>query len=1657
MDLSLNSTRNETANDVASTAYGEIAVSNGSPSTPASAERMSPVLSSAEPHLRPQPKRKPLKPLRPRPSLLALIALLVLVTFSLSSALASTVRITEFMAINDETIIDDDDDRSDWIELHNPTLQPVNLDGWYLLDSTDKWRFPNITLYPNSYLVVFASEKDRRQLGAPLHTNFRLSGAGEYLALLDPQNNVVTEFPSGYPQQHADVSYGLGHVAAVEVTLLPLGNPATAFIPTDDSLGSSWRELDFDDTGWLSGTTGVGYDYQGLIGLDVRDMRYVNETVYIRIPFEMDEIPEFDLLILRLQFEDGMIAYLNGQRIAGESDPEDPTWNSAALANRDDSIAVDYLDIDVSSSRDLLRVGKNVLAFHGLNYRLSSSDLLVRPQLVAVIQPEGPEAYGFTESPTPGAPNRPAFPGIACAVQFSLPSQTFTDSITVELTLPEEASPAAEIRYTLDGSVPMESSPVSINPLTISSTTQVRARVFEPSLAVGPVVSETYVRLNSDLLTFSSNLPLVMLENFGSGWMSQSVYQSVSMMIFEEGTGRSSLTAAPDLSTRAGIKIRGSSTAGRPKPSLSVEAWNESDDDKNISPLGMDAESDWVLWGPYNFDLALMRNPLIYELSNQVGRYATRGRFVEVFLNTGGGNLSYADYFGVYVLMEKISRDEDRVDVERLFPEHDREPGVTGGYMFKVDRRDPGDSGFSAAGQGALCYVYPKEVDIERPERDPQQQYVLDFFNEFGSALNGAQYKDPQLGYAKYIDVDSWVDHHLLNVIAVNVDAFRLSGYMFKKRGKRLEMGPIWDFDRSMGSTDGRDANPRVWRGGGDGTDFFHYPWWDRLFQDIDFFQKLIDRWQELKRRQFSITNIHSVINSMADEVREAQVRDLARWGQTPRFGGFQGEVDHLKQWLADRVNFMDSQFVSPPFFDSEGGHITPGFTLTMSAPSGEIYYTLDGSDPRLPQAQISSTAQVYQGPISLTDSVEVKARVYDPDHTSLTGTSNNPPLTSHWSGYTTAWFSIHPAATAGDVVITEVNFHPLDPTADELMVDRSFVKEDFEFIEVKNVGKSTVDLHDVQFTDGITFSFTGNSVTTLRPGELAVIVKNQLAFSVRYPGVTNVAGHYTGNLDNGGEALRLEDAAGDALLEFVYEDEWCPLTDGFGFSLVVLNEEAPLEAWGTSAGWRSSTNVGGSPGEDDPLPPDIVPVFINEVLTNTEPPAKDAIELHNPSTSPADIGGWYLTDDRGEPQKFRIPRDTTIAHGEYVVFDEDDFNPANGTLETPFALSSLGEEVYLFSADASGSLTGYFHGFRFGAAETDVSFGRHVISTGEDRLVAQISPTLYDENLGPRVGPVVINEIMFNPSLTQGGDNTRDEYIELHNLSEQTVSLFDPDNPENTWRIEGAVEYAFPPGVALSPGSYLLVVGIDVQADQKGLTAFQFRYGLDTEVTILGPYTGKLDNIRDRISLLKPEPPLLPPSPDAGLVPYVLVDEINYSSAIPWPTDANGGGQSLQRVVSQEYGDDPINWEAASPTAGQINPGGAPQDTDGDGLPDDWESATGLNPDSDVGDDGASGDPDGDGSTNLQEYLSGTHPRDPGSFLKVDAIIMDTTAVLVRFNAVVGKTYTVFYCDCLGDNEWQKLTDVQAQAHTGLIEIPDPGAGGARTRYYRLVTPQSP
>ncbi len=1257
-----------------------------------------------------------------------------------------------------------------------------------------------------------------------------------------------------------------------------------------------------------------------------------------------------------------------------------------------------------------------------------------------------PALVGYFPQATPGSANAIGGPGFAPEVQFSVKGGCFSTPFTLVL---GASQPEARIYYTLDGGAPTNTSTLYTGPISVTNSVQVRARAFVSGLLPGRPHSESYLLLGPTAMLYTTDLPVLVIHTFGNANIPADGDLFAQIDVFEPRNGLTSLTNAPDVRARSGINLRGSSTLGYPKPSLSVELRDEFDDDKNVPLLGMPAESDWVLYAPNNFEPILIHNSLAHQLSRNIGRYSSRTRFVAVYLKRSRGAISYpADYFGIYVLEEKIKRGPDRVDVPALEPEHTTPPKVTGGYLMKIDRIGPGES-FLWAGGASEVVTYPKAEDWYLPQRQPQVSYLQNYLDAFGDALNGPAFADPQTGYAAYIDVGSWIDHHILNIVTFNVDALRLSACFYKQRSSKLYFGPLWDFDRALYSTDGRDANPRLWRSavGDRGTDFFRYDtqaWWGRLFEDPDFWQRWIDRWQELREQAFALTNLTALVDRQTSEVRKEQPREQSRWGVVPR-GGFQAEINSLKLWLSNRVDFIDTNFVRKPTLSLPAGMVAPGSEITIAGPAGAtIYYTLDGTDPRLPGGGLSPAANAYTQPLAITANRRLVARARDLSHFNLTNKvpgDGKPPLSSPWSGPAAATYVVKTPPLA----ITEIMFQPAPPPAAGGTND----VEDFAFIELKNVGPTTLSLLGFSFTNGIQYSFTAASgVTSLAPNAYALLVKNRLAFLSRYPGVTNIAGEYAGNLDNAGEALYLEGPLKEPIADFTYHAHWYAAAAGLGFSLVLADESLPPSTWASAAAWRRSSQPDGSPGGPDPALVDVPVVLVNEALTHTDPPMVDTVELFNPGPTPVNLGGWFLSDDFAEPRKFRVSDATRVPAGGFVLLDETQFN-AGGP--TSFSLSSLGDELYLFSGDGT-NLTGYVHGFAYGAAANGQTFGRFEDSAGREHFVTQREPTLGAANAGPLLGPVILNEIMYRPPPLGTVNDTLNEFIELRNVTAQPVPLFDPAHPTNAWRIDGGVGFEFPTNVTLSANGFALVVNFDPDRDFDQLAAFATKYAVPAGVPILGPYQGNLDNAGDRVALYRPDPPQTATDPEPGSVPYVLVDEVHYQPTAPWPTGADGTGQSLQRTAPLTFADDPTSWQAGAPTVGQPNVGEPDPDWDGDGLPNDWEMGHGLDPHDATGSNGGAGDPDQDGLTNRQEFLAGTDPQVAASRLEIRAVDLDDAETAIRFVAVEGRSYTVLFTDDLSAGTWQGLANVPAQPATGEVTVRDPGRPA--TRFYRLVTP---
>lgn len=424
----------------------------------------------------------------------------------------------------------------------------------------------------------------------------------------------------------------------------------------------------------------------------------------------------------------------------------------------------------------------------------------------------------------------------------------------------------------------------------------------------------------------SSNLPIVVINTNGQEIVDDPKIEA-SMGIIYNGVGVRNNVTDPfnNFNGKIGIEIRGSSSQSFPKKQYGIELMDAEGEGLEASLLGMPKQEDWVLFAPYN-DKSLMRDAMAYRFGRALGRYAPRTKYCEVVLN--------GQYQGIYVLIEKIKRDKNRVDINKLDPNEITGDNLTGGYIIKIDKESGSDNdGWVSAfkpeprsgGQRInYLYEYPKASNIV----NEQKQYIQQYMSNFETALSGSNFKDPVNGYAKYIDVNSFVDFFIMQEVTKNPDSYRISTFMHKKKdadGGKLYMGPIWDFNLGFGNVDYcTQGNPegftiyfnRICR-----EDYWLIPfWWDRLFEDDAFKQKVADRWTALRSNQFQTSKMHTYIDSVATVLNvESQQRNFQKWpvlGQYvwPNYyvgNTFQSEVTWLKNWVTARMNWLDANMYS--------------------------------------------------------------------------------------------------------------------------------------------------------------------------------------------------------------------------------------------------------------------------------------------------------------------------------------------------------------------------------------------------------------------------------------------------------------------------------------------------------------------------------------------------------------------------------------------------------------------------------------------------------------------------------------------------------------------------------------------------------------------------
>jgi len=416
----------------------------------------------------------------------------------------------------------------------------------------------------------------------------------------------------------------------------------------------------------------------------------------------------------------------------------------------------------------------------------------------------------------------------------------------------------------------------------------------------------------SPLDYYSSHLPIISINTLGKTILDEPRIKA-EMGIINHGPGmvNNKLDSFNAFHGWINIEIKGESAQMFPKKSYLFETQDSLGENRNVSLLGLPEENDWILYAPYS-DKTLIKNVLSYKLARDMGRYATRTQYCELFVD--------GSYKGLYVLMEKIKQDKNRVDISKLRPEDIEGDQLTGGYILRVDKVDNNDFPAFTAFPGVSI---PGEEPVKLQYFDPsgedlhiaQSVYIKDYIRQFEQSLNTSSYLSYFRGYHDFIDKDALVDYIIVNEISKNIDAYIFSTYMYKDRdskGGKLTLGPVWDFNIAYGNVNYNSAaeTTRGWLY----DEGYRMYWFRRMMNDPALRNRMSCRWHELRSNVFSDEVVFAYIDSLVFSLQEPIRDNFRRWpvlGQYVWPNSFIGntyeeEISFLKNWLYDRLHWID-------------------------------------------------------------------------------------------------------------------------------------------------------------------------------------------------------------------------------------------------------------------------------------------------------------------------------------------------------------------------------------------------------------------------------------------------------------------------------------------------------------------------------------------------------------------------------------------------------------------------------------------------------------------------------------------------------------------------------------------------------------------------------
>lgn len=609
------------------------------------------------------------------------------------------------------------------------------------------------------------------------------------------------------------------------------------------------------------------------------------------------------------------------------------------------------------------------------------------------------------------------------------------------------------------------------------------------------------------------------------------------------------------------------------------------------------------------------------------------------------------------------------------------------------------------------------------------------------------------------------------------------------------------------------------------------------------------------------------------------------------------------------------------------------------------------------------------------------------------------------WSAPASGYFLVEEPASSSNLAISEINYHPRDLTLVEFDTAQPLVIEsadECEFLEVRNIGTDPLNLAGARLVDGVSFTF---DLHVLNPGEHALLARNLDAFLLRYGSSEQdkIMGTFEGSLNNGGETLTIIDFEGRPITSFTYGDSgaWPSRPDGDGSTLELADFDKSAN---DPSNWKPSVVFHGSPGFDGPLSDQRI--VINEVSSNS---AADFVELHNPTASPIDLTGWFLTDRKSVYKAYTLPAEILEPAG-YLTLPASDFEdaPANAIASyapipgLPYTLVTSPNHGLadgdVITIEGYGGISN-FNGSSdiFVVDENVFAMNGTAIDNHPEKGLWRIGrpfglsggngETLWlvegDNSGNPMTFVDRVDFAASDPDRTLGrwpdgmGANTL--YSMTENTSGATNSgpLIGPvvisevhydaqgiDSREfveltntggasislNEWRLRGGLDFNFTTAHSLQAGQSLVVVSFDPIAQSDLADDFRTHFDIPGSVLLIGPATdGPLDDKKGTVRLQRAGP-----APDYN---QITADEVRYLAEAPWPVANNGN--TLTRRASLGFAGFPDSWTGTSPTPGNF----ATEESY-----ESWAAANGVGAEND--------DDDRDSLENFLEYALGTNPN---------------------------------------------------------------------------------